>query len=58
MKFLNSIDGASKVIQDANNRFVSDTEKTKLSNSNNSLVAILQPTTQIIGDVWFVEIDR
>lgn len=27
MKFLNSIDGANKVLTDANNRFVSDTEK-------------------------------
>ena len=35
MKFLNSIDGASKIITDSDNRFVTDAEKQKWDNIDN-----------------------
>lgn len=37
MKFLNEIDGASKVIQDANNRFVTDSEKSTWNGKQNAI---------------------
>lgn len=45
MKFLNSIDGASRVIQDSNNRFLTDTEKTKLTNISTGANKALDSTT-------------
>lgn len=33
MKVLNQLDGASQIVTDANNRFVSDTEKTAIANA-------------------------
>ena len=37
MKFLNEIDGADKVKQDSNNRFVTDVEKASWNNKQNAL---------------------
>ena len=37
MKFLNSIDGASKIITDSDNRFVTDVEKQKWDNIDNKV---------------------
>jgi len=44
------------------NGLLSSIDKTKIdsiaSNSNNSLISTTQPTTQSIGDIWFVEVLR
>lgn len=52
MKFLAEIDGASKLVEDASNRLVSDTEKTEWNGKVKITISATQPT----DGWWFKEI--
>ena len=60
MKFLNEIDNASMLKQDATHRFVTDTQTTAWSSlredSTSALVAevrIDDPVSPVVGRIWF-----
>jgi len=60
MKFLNEIDNASMLMQDATHRFVTDTQTTAWNSlredSTSALVAEVRtddPISPVIGRIWF-----
>ena len=51
MKFLNSIDGASKIITDSNNQFITSAQKAELHTHTNS--AVLNNITEVDGELRY-----
>lgn len=51
MKFLNSVDGASKIITDSDNQFITSTQKAGLHTHTNSTV--LNNITEVDGELKY-----